>query len=146
MSPFRSVGARLSFALAVVVIGALAIVWVALVPTLERRLEDGKLSELARSARAVSREAPTVGVTQEYVDDSARTLRPWIEHMPEQRAGERCVVIESEVPRGFGGEVQLLDSPLGARRRGIVHGGRREAVEEEVVGRMDGDELALQVC
>ena len=94
MRPFRSVGARLSFALAVVVIGALAIVWVALVPTLERRLEDGKLSELARSARAVSRETPTVGVSQDFVDDSART------------ANARVVYFQA--PLGGGGQVALI--------------------------------------
>ena len=35
MNPLKSVGARLSLALGVVVLGALAIVWVALVPSLE---------------------------------------------------------------------------------------------------------------
>jgi hypothetical protein len=53
MNPLRSVGARLSLALGVVVLAALAVVWVALVPTLERRLVAGRLSELAGSARGV---------------------------------------------------------------------------------------------
>jgi signal transduction histidine kinase len=94
VSPFRRVGARLSVALALVVVGALVIVWIALVPTLERRLEDGKLSELARSARAVSRQTPQVGVSQDFVDDSART------------ANARVVYFQP--PLGGGGQVALI--------------------------------------
>jgi signal transduction histidine kinase len=72
-SPLRSVGARLSLALAVVVAGALAVVWVALVPTLQRRLVDGKLRQLADSAKAIRREAEETGVNQDIIDEAART-------------------------------------------------------------------------
>jgi two-component system OmpR family sensor kinase len=74
VNPFRSVGARLSLALAVVVLGALGIVWVALVPTLEHRLVNGRLSELAGSARGVLREVETARTlpNQEFVDEAAR--------------------------------------------------------------------------
>jgi hypothetical protein len=73
MNPLRSVGARLSLALAVVVLGALAVVWVALVPTLEHRLVAGRLSELAGSARGVIRtmeEEPPV--SQDTIDEASR--------------------------------------------------------------------------
>ncbi len=75
MNPFRSVGARLSLALAVVVLGALAVVWVALVPTLERRLVAGRLSELAGSARGVLRESEAARTlpNQDFVDEAARS-------------------------------------------------------------------------
>jgi len=69
---FRRVGARLSLALAVVVAGALSVVWVALVPTLQHRLVNGRLALLAQSARQIARsqdEAPDRG----FVDDAART-------------------------------------------------------------------------
>jgi len=72
MHPFRGVGARLSLALAVVVAGALTVVWVALVPTLQHRLVSGRLALLAQSARQIARsqvEAPDRG----FVDDAART-------------------------------------------------------------------------
>ena len=72
MHPFRSVGARLSLALAVVVAGALAVVWVALVPTLHHRLVNGRLALLAQSARQIER-AETGQPTQDFVDDAART-------------------------------------------------------------------------
>jgi signal transduction histidine kinase len=73
VNPFRSVGARLSLALAVVVAGALAVVWVALVPTLQRRLVDGRLSLLAQSARQVEQLAAGTTVDQDFIDDAART-------------------------------------------------------------------------
>jgi two-component system OmpR family sensor kinase len=75
VNPLRSVGARLSLALAAVVLGALAVVWVALVPTLERRLVAGRLSELAGSARGVLREttqAPRSAISQDFVDEASR--------------------------------------------------------------------------
>ncbi len=74
MNPLRSVGARLSLALALVVALALAVVWVALVPTLERRLVNGKLGQLAHSAVALRRDVTVNGgVDQDFVDDAART-------------------------------------------------------------------------
>jgi signal transduction histidine kinase len=71
VNPFRSVGARLALALAVVVAGALAVVWVALVPSLERRLVNGRLAELAASARAIAREIPAAA-NQDFVDEESR--------------------------------------------------------------------------
>ena len=94
MNPLRSVAARLSVALMAVVVGALVIVWVALVPTLERRLEQGKLSELGQSARAVRREAAAVGVSQDLVDDAARTANARVVYFP--------------APLGGGGRVALI--------------------------------------
>jgi signal transduction histidine kinase len=58
MNRFRSVGARLSLALLVVVAGALAIVYLALVPTLERNLVDARLAELERSATLLADRVP----------------------------------------------------------------------------------------
>jgi signal transduction histidine kinase len=53
MNPLKSVGAQLSLALALVVAAALAIVYVALVPTLQRRLVDAKLNQLQGVARTL---------------------------------------------------------------------------------------------
>ena len=50
MNPLRSVGARLGFALAVVVAGALVLVDVIVVPSLERNLIGAKLSQLKEAA------------------------------------------------------------------------------------------------
>jgi signal transduction histidine kinase len=72
MHPFRRVGARLSVALALVVAGALAVVWVALVPTLQHRLVNGRLALLAQSAREIER-SEAAAPDQDFIDDAART-------------------------------------------------------------------------
>jgi hypothetical protein len=50
MNPLRSVGARLSLALAVVVAGALAVVWIALVPSLEHCERAAEIVSRSRAA------------------------------------------------------------------------------------------------
>ncbi len=58
---------------AVVVAGALGVVWVALVPTLQRKLVDGRLSLLAQSARQIEVLSGGAAVDQDVIDDAART-------------------------------------------------------------------------
>ena len=53
MNPFRSVGARLSLALAVVVAAALGLVDVIVVPSLERNLVHSKVEQLRKSLPAI---------------------------------------------------------------------------------------------
>jgi len=69
---FRRVGARLSLALAVVVAGALAVVWIALVPTLQHRLVNGRLVLLAQSARQIARSEKSAP-DRVFIEDAART-------------------------------------------------------------------------
>lgn len=69
----RTVGARLSLALAIVVAGALTVVWVALVPTLQRNLVSGRIGLLAQSARQIAREAGREKVDQNFIDDAVHT-------------------------------------------------------------------------
>jgi two-component system OmpR family sensor kinase len=143
MSPFRSVGARLSVALAVVVVGALAIVWAALVPTLQRRLEDGKLSELARSARAVSRDVPPPGVTQDFVDESARTANARVVYFQAPLGGGGAVALtpyyDSQHLRPdadvVSDPVALRASTTGKPQRGFVTRGDEQFAEAAVPDR-----------
>ncbi len=58
MSPLRSVGARLSLALLLVVAAALGIVYVALVPLVERNLVDAKVDQLVQSAEIFAARVP----------------------------------------------------------------------------------------
>jgi signal transduction histidine kinase len=58
MSPLRSVGARLSLALLLVVAAALGIVYVALVPLVERNLVDAKVDQLVQSAEIFAERVP----------------------------------------------------------------------------------------
>jgi len=92
VNPFRSVGARLSLALAVVVLGALAVVWVALVPTLERRLVDGRLQELAVSARGVARETGENTTSQDFVDEVSRSADARVVYFEPLAAGTPVVL------------------------------------------------------
>jgi len=72
MNPIRSVGARLSLALGVVVLGALAIVWVALVPSLQNRLVNGRLEALATAARVTMRDSRNTQVDDDFVTEAGR--------------------------------------------------------------------------
>ena len=80
INPFRSVGARLSLALAVVVAAALGIVYVALVPTLERRLVGAKVAQLRRAAPGLRQQlaadelAPEDFVTNAAASANARVV------------------------------------------------------------------------
>jgi two-component system, OmpR family, sensor kinase len=58
MNPLRSVGAKLSLALAAIVAGALAIVYLIVVPSLERNLVDAKRTQLRRALPGVVRQLP----------------------------------------------------------------------------------------
>src|SRR5438445_518280 len=55
MNPLRSVGARLGLALAVVVAGALVLVDLIVVPSLEKNLTNAKLTQLKEAAPAFAR-------------------------------------------------------------------------------------------
>jgi len=57
-SIFRGVGARLALALLVVLAGALALMYLIVVPSLESRLVDSRVSALKRAAPGIARELP----------------------------------------------------------------------------------------
>ena len=59
MNPFRSVGARLTLAVALLVAGALGVVYAIVVPSLERNLIGAKVAQLKHAAPAVSRQLPS---------------------------------------------------------------------------------------
>jgi signal transduction histidine kinase len=75
MSPFRSVGARLSLALLLVVAAALAIVYAALVPIVERNLVDNKIGQLGPLAEGFSARVPDDSERQQiFAEDSASSI------------------------------------------------------------------------
>ena len=87
MNPFRSVGARLSLALLVVVAGALALVYLIVVPSLEQRLIDAKLNQL----RAVMPQISDRAAAQSF--DTGRTSSRRV-----AAADARVVVYRSRSP------------------------------------------------
>src|SRR5215470_10860291 len=52
---------------------------------------------------------------------------------------------ESEISGSLGGETELLNGPCLARRRILPNGLRSESIESLIVGRMNRDQLSLQV-
>ncbi len=59
MNPFRSVGARLTLALALLVAGALGVVYAIVVPSLEHNLVGAKVKQLRTAAPAVGHQLPS---------------------------------------------------------------------------------------
>jgi signal transduction histidine kinase len=64
---FRTVGLKLSLALVALVAGALGIVYVAVVPTLEDRLVNGRIDQLERTADAIIADYTQTADTQELI-------------------------------------------------------------------------------
>src|SRR5437763_1809114 len=91
MNPLKSVGARLSLALAVVVAGALGAVYLAVVPSLQRNLTHAKLRDLERVAPALRRA---------YVNDPLGVYDPDFAGIAAERANARAAVVDlfSESP------------------------------------------------
>jgi signal transduction histidine kinase len=73
MNPFRSVGARLSLALALVVAGALTLVYLIVIPSLQQRLINAKLSQLKAALPQISEAVPQYvgGDWQGFLERSA---------------------------------------------------------------------------
>jgi signal transduction histidine kinase len=98
MNPFRSVGARLSLALAGVVALALGLVYLIVVPSLRQRLVDAKLNQLRAAAPEVVRIAP-----QSQFD-------PWPDFLQSASSigdGARVVVYTFQLPAGSTGRATL---------------------------------------
>ena len=134
-NPFRSVGARLSFALALVVAGALAVVWVALVPTLQRRLVDGRLTLLAQSARQIEDQAGGSAVDQDFIDDAARTAdasRAVYLH-PITGSGATTLLVLADSRRTASAQ-DVSNDPVALRAAGSLTLERGEAILREARG------------
>ena len=67
------VGARLSAALLLVLAGALAIVYVAVVPSLERRLVDNRLDQLEQAVLGLRLDVPQAFEWERWVEDTSRS-------------------------------------------------------------------------
>jgi signal transduction histidine kinase len=90
---FRSVGTRLSLALLLVVAIALGVVYLAVVPSLESRLVNARISQLETAARRLAPEAQSPSQSddlQDFVDTASR------------ETGTRVIVfVPSPVPGGM---------------------------------------------
>ncbi|MDQ3876685.1 MAG: ATP-binding protein [Actinomycetota bacterium] len=128
MRPLRTVGARLTLALLLVVAGALAIVYLVVVPRLEDRLVDAKLSQLADDAE--NRVLPEVEEFSPYSGwqfavesaESVTTARIAVYMVARTAGPQASLIADSEVRFS-----ELRNDPVaaraarrGARARGVV--------------------------
>jgi signal transduction histidine kinase len=76
VNPLRTVGGRLALALLLVVAGALAIVYVVVVPSYQRSLVNARLSDLDHTLRSIMDlpRAPGSSLNQAWVEDDAAPL------------------------------------------------------------------------
>jgi signal transduction histidine kinase len=76
VNPLRTVGGRLALALLLVVAGALAIVYVVVVPSYQRSLVNARLADLDHTLRSIMElpRAPGSSLNQAWVEDDAAPL------------------------------------------------------------------------
>jgi signal transduction histidine kinase len=140
MNLLGGVGGKLALALLLVVTGALAIVYLIVVPSYERSLVNARLTGLERSLRTVSAERTSTFLTQQWVEDVATPI-----------ADARVVVFsynptpplaEATADSNGGSSRNVENDPvalLAARTRGPAHGtvtrgGQRYAEAAELLG------------
>jgi signal transduction histidine kinase len=133
MRPRWGVGARLSAALLLVLAGAFAIVYIAVVPSLERRLVDNRLDQLEAAALNLRTEVPGPTLQQIWVDLTSRRQNARVLLYNYLTAGQNPDLIVT-LDSGFR-STAFNDDPLAERsartlalERGTVdRGGRRFA-------------------
>jgi signal transduction histidine kinase len=118
------VGARLSVALLLVLAGAFAIVYVTVVPSLERRLVDNRIDQLRRAALNLRTEVPDASLWNDWVELTSR------------RQNARTVLYQYAVAPGSFSESDLLPQ--------ADSGVRSDAVRDDPVAERSGRTLALE--
>ena len=135
MSPFRSVGARLSLALLAVVAVALALVYVVVVPSLETRLVDAKLDDLARAAPRLAKAYPSDRSDPDFLSNAAASTNARVVLMEVLSQAPTTVIPSADsLPgrnaRAFTNDAVALRAARSARReRGTVSRGARRFAE-----------------
>jgi signal transduction histidine kinase len=132
MNRFRSVGSRLALALLVVLVGAFGIVYLALVPSLERNLTDARLDQLQKSAEGLRNQLPDDPQWQEWTEQSAAATNARVAVMDVNSAGPDVVVTPAADSRPTGSD-DLTDDPFAvvAAETGDVQRGEVTRGEEQ---------------
>ena len=143
--PLRSVGARLSLALLVVVAGALAVVYLIVVPSLEQRVIDAREDQVRRAARDFVerlRDAPEGFVfSQQLAERVASTTNTRAVML--QVVDDSPLTLATFADAGGGDDAEdLADDPIArravssfSRQEGVVErGGKRYAETAELAG------------
>ena len=79
------------------------------------------------------------------LDQAGGALRPWVDIRPGQRPRKGRDGRQAKVCRGGQRLAELVHRPLLTRLRPAAHGLRGKPVEQKIIGRMHGNELALQM-
>ncbi|HEU0304416.1 MAG TPA: HAMP domain-containing protein, partial [Gaiellaceae bacterium] len=149
MNPLRSVGARLSLALLLVVTAALGLVYVAVAPSLENRLVSSRLNDLERVAPTLAAQYAENRFDPDFFESAATTANARVVLLrPLSRVPPTLSVIEDS--HGGGSSADVRDDPLAlqtsrdlvSRRSTVSRGGERFAEVTIPVGR-DGTVLLL---
>jgi signal transduction histidine kinase len=111
VNPLRSVGARLSLALLLVVVGALTIVYMAVAPSLESRLINSRLDDLERSAPTLAAQLAKHPFDPDFFEQAAATsnARVVFFHPLSQTPQQLSVAADS---RGGASSADILDDPI----------------------------------
>jgi signal transduction histidine kinase len=136
MSPRWGVGARLSAALLIILAGAFAIVYLAVVPTLERRLVDNRVDQVRQAALNLQGEVPEATEWNDWVEQTARRLNARVvlyqyatapgtsresDLVPQADSGVRADAVENDpIAERSGRSVDLVSGT-------VERGGRRFA-------------------
>jgi signal transduction histidine kinase len=144
MNHLRTVGARLSLALLVVVAAVLAFVYLLVVPSLENRLVDSRTDQMATVASRVAEQLPTRPATSELAlrFASASNTRVTIFAVTNRSP----LALNDIADEGAGGTVAGIDNDrfaeaaarqLGSTRGVVTRGGRKyaEAAQPSADGR-----------
>jgi signal transduction histidine kinase len=128
VSWLRGVGARLSLALALVVAGALALVYLIMVPSLQRRLEDARLSQLRREAGLALEQlrASREPLDQDYVDFAATDTNARVVWLTPIITGGRVTTLLAEADSlrlGNSSAIEKDRIALAAAQRGRIERG-----------------------
>jgi signal transduction histidine kinase len=124
MQPRWGVGARLSLALLLVLAGAFAIVYVSVVPSLERRLVDNRIDQLRRSALSLRTEVPDASGWNDWVEETSR------------RQNARVVLYQYAIPPSAFSEPDLLPS--------VDSGVRSDAISDDPVAERSARTVDLE--
>ena len=119
MNPLRSVGGRLALALLLVVAGALAIVYVVVVPPYERSLVDARVKGLETALRTIiSEPLPTNAWSAEWVDEEAAPIANARVVVFQHLRGQLEPYSDSDPPGGSSRDVENDPIALKALERG----------------------------
>lgn len=149
MNPLRSVGARLSLALLLVVAGALALVYVAVAPSLESRLVESRLTDLERSAPTLAQQLSRNRYDPDFFESAATTANARVVLLTPLSRMPATLSVAAD-SRGGASSVDVRTDPLALRtsddlrvRRGTVSRGGSRFAEVTVPIGDDGTVLLL---